>query len=128
VYWRYNFLSWLWMAVILILSFLPGKKLPEVAIWHFDKLIHVFFYALLFLFTAFGWKKQTRYPALKNISAAYVIGWCMIYGMLIEVGQELLTHDRNFDWFDVLANGIGSVGGYLFWKKLAKKMLQKANV
>ncbi len=105
---RHNLLSIFWTLIILILSFLPGKDLPEVGFFQFDKLVHVVFYLLLFAFTLIGWKRQTQFTLLKSISPYMIFIWCSLFGFLIECGQHFLTADRFFDWYDALANSIGA--------------------
>jgi VanZ family protein len=108
---RYNFLSVLWFVLIVVLSFLPGKDLPEVGIFQFDKLVHVVFYLLLFQFTMVGWKLQWQFRTLQNASGLCVFILCSVFGVLIECGQGLLTTDRFFDVYDAIANGIGALVG-----------------
>jgi len=109
---RYNFLSIFWFALILVLSFLPGKDLPEVGIFQFDKFIHAIFYLLLFVFTFVGWKKQSHFKMLHTVSGLYMFVLCAIFGGLIEVAQGLFTTDRYFDIYDMLANSIGAFAGF----------------
>ncbi len=108
---RYNFLSIFWCVLILVLSFLPGKDLPEVGIFQFDKLVHIIFYLLLFAFTFVGWKKQSQFIMLQNVSGLFMFVLCSGFGVLIECGQGLFTADRYFDIYDALANSIGALAG-----------------
>jgi VanZ family protein len=108
---RYNFLSIFWFVLILVLSFLPGKDLPEVSILQFDKLVHVIFYLFLFVFTYVGWKKQSQYKILQDVSGLLIFGLSAGFGLLIECGQGLFTADRYFDIYDAIANSIGALAG-----------------
>jgi VanZ family protein len=38
---------------------------------------------------------------------------CLLLGVALEVGQELLTATRQADWADILANGAGILAGWL---------------
>lgn len=111
MFWRYNFLSVGWLLLILVLSFLPGKDLPQVGFFQFDKLVHVLFYLILFVFTYIGWKKQQQLPALQQASVVQIAIGCSVIGLMIECGQHLFTADRYFDMFDALANSIGALAG-----------------
>ena len=108
---RYNFLSIFWFVLILVLSFLPGKDLPEVGILQFDKIVHVVFYLLLFVLTFVGWRKQSQFRILQNVSGLLMLILCSVFGVLIECGQGLLTADRYFDIYDAIANSIGALAG-----------------
>lgn len=107
----YNFLSIFWFVLILVLSFLSGKDLPEVGILQFDKFVHVIFYLLLFVFTFVGWKKQSQFKMLQSVSGVFMFILCSVFGVLIECGQGLFTADRYFDMYDALANSIGALAG-----------------
>lgn len=103
--------------LIAIVSLMPSSGVPKVEIKHLDKLIHFTMYFVLSinyaLALSFKYKKQNFkrwvYPFLLALS----------YGILIEIAQECFTSTRNFDVFDILANGIGSFFGILILKKLS---------
>jgi VanZ family protein len=120
---RYNFLSIGWMLLIIILSFLPGKELPEVNIFEFDKIVHFVFYFLLFLFTAYGWRKQWQFARLQKIALAFVLVFCFLFGLSIEFGQAALTTDRHFDLHDVAANSMGALAALIIWKIVLQQFL-----
>lgn len=124
---RYNFLSIGWMLLIIILSFLPGKDLPEVNIFQFDKIVHFVFYFLLFLFTAYGWRKQWQFAMLQKIALEFVLLFCFAFGLSIEFGQVIFTADRHFDLMDILANSLGAFTAFIFWERIEKNISNKTH-
>ena len=101
----------LWGLLILLLSIIPGKDLPDTGILHFDKIAHVtvYFVWILLLIPAIRYHKAlpgaSRYPFwISNMIA-------IPYGVLIEVVQETLMQDRHFDVYDIAANTMGCIAG-----------------
>ena len=41
----------------------------------------------------------------------------VILGIAIEFLQENFTHNRTFDWYDILANSIGAIVSFIYVKK-----------
>ena len=119
---KYNTLSIFWALLILVLCLLPGKDIPSLAIFEFDKLVHFLIYMLLALLMYYGWKKQTSFPALQNKTILKILIITSTYGFVVEILQELLTADRHFDILDALANSTGAVAGSLMGTFVKKKL------
>jgi len=90
---------------------MPGRDLPSVSLWEFDKAVHFGVYFLLAVMLYWGWKKQTLFPSLHRSTALKIMSFCLLYGFAVEVLQEWLTTDRHFDVYDALANGLGGLAG-----------------
>ena len=90
---------------------MPGRDLPSVSIWEFDKIVHFGVYFLLAVLLYWGWKKQQIVRFLHQQAALKIVLICVAYGFAVEVLQEWLTIDRHFDLFDALANGLGGLAG-----------------
>ncbi len=111
---KYNWPSIFWAAFILGICLMPGRDLPSVSIWEFDKIVHFGVYFLLAVLLYWGWEKQQIVRFLHQQVALKIVLICVAYGFAVEVLQEWLTTDRHFDLFDALANGLGGlVGGWL---------------
>jgi VanZ family protein len=111
---KYNWPSIFWAAFILGICLMPGRDLPSVSIWEFDKIVHFGVYFLLAVLLYWGWEKQQIVRFLHQQAALKIVLICVAYGFAVEVLQEWLTTDRHFDLFDALANGLGGlVGGWL---------------
>lgn len=80
-----------------------------------DKLIHVIIYIILVvIWLSYYFLKQYGNIDLKSFIK--ILFLCFIYGILIEVLQELFVPTRQADQFDVLANSIGLIlGTFIFW-------------
>lgn len=107
------------MLIILILSILPGKDLPYIDFWDIigsDKLAHLAVYAALsYLYTINIGLSRSKYkgtPAVPAIIAA------TLYGIGMELVQELFFVSREADLYDVLSNFIGAMIGTVMVKYL----------
>ena len=99
--------------MISLLLLVPGKNLTEVGldIPHLDKLIHfVMFSGLSFLFLSY-WNKRKKIVNRK-IKMTVIISFS-IFGVLIEVVQEVFISGRYFDVWDIVANVIGVIVGVI---------------
>jgi VanZ family protein len=110
---RIYFLSIAWAGVILTLSALPGRDLPEVDIIHIDKLAHVIVYAILSLFLGFSFKELSW---KKVVLGAFI--FTVSYGMAMELMQDRFFEERFFDWYDALANSLGAIVGIVIFRKI----------
>ena len=98
--WFWLGLGWTFIAVAVVVSLVPGQKLPPTGVS--DKLEHSVAYALLTLWFA-GIYPRTAY---------WRIGLSMfVLGVCIEVLQGLMPFGRQPDVRDVVANSLGIVGG-----------------
>ncbi len=117
----------LWSILILILLLLPGDKLPSKGFLetiHFDKLIHLFLFAVFAELWRYGLKHQDLQYAQSD--ARYRTEFIVlltggIYSVALEFFQYMFILARHFDIADILANTsgllIGLIGGQLFRKK-----------
>lgn len=92
----------LWMAVIFLLSSIPGKEFPVIPFPGFDKLVHIVLYSIL----GFLWSKALG----GRIYQAILIG--IVYGLSDEVHQ-LFVPFREFSLTDLLSDAVGVTGGVL---------------
>ena len=101
----------LWLIIILILSLIPGNKLPGIPIFpHFDKVVHAAMY--------FGLAILMIKPLRENIASRYYF-WailiCFVIGSLVELFQEYLAINRSGSLHDEMANVAGALLGLLFY-------------
>lgn len=104
--------------MILFLCLVPIKnKENSNLFWeHTDKLVHFFMYLVLVSLLLLTANAQT----LKSKGVVIIVCCAVIFGMIIEVIQELMNLGRHFDFFDLLANLMGVIFaliGYFLWKK-----------
>ncbi len=106
----------IWLIITTILLCIPGKNLPHktwFSIYQIDKLVHILiFFILSYLFcnikNEFIWK-------------IFVVMLCCIYGGLMEIVQEKFVSNRSFDFFDILANAVGSCAVIILALRTDKK-------
>jgi VanZ family protein len=93
----------------------PVSEIPKVEIPFLDKLVHVIMHALLIIiWLAYVFLGDKSHISIKNIFVVLFI--CFSYGIIIEALQHWFTLSRKFDFFDIIANGIGDLLGLLsFW-------------
>ena len=104
---------------ILILTGLPGSLLPSVKpVIGLDKVVHILMYATFAFLCLWGYRKQfidngVEYKK-RAIWLAVIIS--IAYGGLTEIIQETLVPGRTGDWFDFLADSIGTgIGALVFY-------------
>jgi VanZ family protein len=102
----YLSLAILWTLGIAFLCLASFNELPTIKISGADKYVH---FILHFGFTGLWFlylEKQSgviKRALVKSASASFV------YGIVIEIAQELFTTTRQADWHDVLANSSGAI-------------------
>jgi VanZ family protein len=104
-----------WLLVISFLFMLPGSALPNQT-WlsriHFDKWIHIGFFALLL----FLWRS-----ALGRGKNSWLLAGGLAYGIIVEFAQEHWVPNRSFDLYDIMADFVGSLLGLWVGEQVYKK-------
>jgi VanZ family protein len=106
--WQY-LLPFSWAICIAVLGLLPQHEIPHPHWFSFqnaDKAIHAFLFFVLFALVYRSILKSTA-PNFKH--SMWVVTYCVIYGLLIEIAQYIFTVDRAFEWLDICFNSIGSI-------------------
>ena len=108
---------------ILFLTGLPGSVFPRVKpVIGMDKMVHILMYATFAFLCIWGYRKQFvsngKAYQKKALLLTALIG--IGYGGLTELMQEFLVPTRTGDWFDFLADSMGTLIGvsvfFLFFK------------
>lgn len=109
-------------------------KLGKISVGSFsptDKLLHlVAYFGLLLLWKVYFILKNKPESNYKN-NLLKLAGLAILFGMLIEVLQGVLTNYREPDWYDILANTTGillAVVIFLFFEKNLKRLNSKINL
>lgn len=105
-----NFL-WLaiaWTVFITVTSLVSFSSVPKIKIIGNDKLVHFLFYLVFVIF--WGLAKIQSYFKLKY--DLIIVFIAILYGIIIEVLQGVLTQTRQADFYDALANSLGALVGY----------------
>lgn len=107
-------LFWVAVAIVAVLSLLPGDYLPPIAFSVWDKAQHALGFLVL------GALGLWSYPKDSNT----VVFGLLIYGAAIEMVQAA-TGWRYGDWQDWLANAVGVALAYGLWR--AVKITNKSS-
>lgn len=101
---------------IAYLSLTPKLSLPkEGVLGQSDKVAHFLVYFLLSFSASWGFLRKN-----KKISKSlwlYIILVCIVYGILLEILQELIPDTRQFDFLDILANVLGVLANKVVFKR-----------
>jgi VanZ family protein len=102
-----------WTLIILALCTVPGKDLPNTGLFQQDKWGH------LGVFLIWAFLLYRIHPNWKS-----VLFWGIVYGFGLEVYQSLLPFGRMMDFWDGVADTIGTVLG-IFVGIMYQKQIQK---
>lgn len=114
-----------WFFLTLIAISIPGKELPKFGPWFeqisVDKLIHTFLFGML----AALWMLPV---ALSTVNIQNKTHWFIkvtiataIWGLAAELIQKYFIPMRSYDLVDLLANTLGAVVAFVYFKvKFAK--------
>lgn len=118
---RYYFPAIAWTVIMLVLTLLPSPDFPHTflsTIPFFDKMVHAGIFGLFVILWYAGAYKSLRTKDGKGgiphpmTLLARVILAAIVLGLLIEVVQkEWRTIQRDFEWFDWIADILGAFLG-----------------
>jgi len=112
------FLKKHWMSIplcliILYLCFMDTEPLPKIRISNFDKFVH---FVMFLTVSGVVYFENSNYFRRKVSLSKIIISsffFPVVYGGLIEIGQEYLAPPRSGDWMDFLSNVIGAFAGLI---------------
>ena len=109
---------------IITVAFLsPAADIPKVSIPYLDKIMHALIHCVLaFIWLWFAFSGDKYHISLNSVIVVLVL--CFSYGIAIEAAQHWFTASRQFDLFDVLANGIGGLLGFWSFKKVRSRIVR----
>ncbi|TRX55574.1 VanZ family protein [Fulvivirga sp. M361] len=99
-----------WALLILILTLTPGKAVPDIGLFDYDKLGHAGIFMVQSYLIIMGLYKVNP---LKGNRLKYALSGLVIvvlYGFAIEYAQSFIP-DRGMELYDAIANIIGSFFG-----------------
>ena len=86
---------------------------------YFDKWVHAGLFGMLTIL--FSWPFRKLYPAQHSLFISIAV-LSLLYGIAMEYVQKYLTTDRDFDYADMIADGVGCVIGYFFTRFILAKI------
>jgi len=113
----------IWGIFIFIMSSFPGDDIPKSFIINIpfaDKIIHFFLYFLLVILILFGFLRKSK-TILTVWKFLFVFFISLLYGILLEILQDLIFVMRSVDLLDIAANAAGSFIGLLTFYYIMKK-------
>lgn len=117
---RYYLPAIAWTVIMLVLTLLPSPDFPHTflsSIPYFDKMVHAGIFGLfVILWYAGAYKSRQKEGEAKALHPmtllARVIVAAIVLGLIIEVVQkEWRTIQRDFEWFDWIADILGAFFG-----------------
>lgn len=112
-------ITWTVLITYLSLATIDSSIGSAIKIPHKDKIVHFIFY---FIFVCL-WTISLSSGPYKSKVGIVILLIAIVYGILMEVFQGLLTIDRTPDQYDVIANSSGAIVGWF----VVKKYLQNKN-
>jgi len=115
------FIGVIYTLLITGVFLLPTTKITLINISYLDKLAHVLIHwAFSFIWLWYFFLNDKCHISVKMVFVTLLM--CFFYGILIEVSQHCFTATRKFDLYDIVANGIGSLMGLLFFQIVKYKI------
>src|SRR5215471_12441830 len=117
-------LFFIWMLIILYLSFTPLTNWPQETILqklYVDKLVHITMYSILSFLLLLGLTRQQKKLPLRYQAIVVAVLFCAAMGATIEFLQPVLTMYRKFEWLDMAANATGAILGYYIFRGVQRK-------
>lgn len=87
-----------------------------------DKVVHFSMYFVLTFMWAVEGLKQYRFRWWRYNSVKLSLIFCILLGVVLELVQLYLLPDRDFDYYDVLANTLGAIGALIFFRIIYGKV------
>ena len=102
----YLFAALIWTCSILLLCLEPASDLPKVEISNVDKLVH---FAFHFGFIILWYLYFNSHKKIINYKAPVILFFVsLVFGIVIELAQQVYTTSRKGDWLDVVSNVSGA--------------------
>jgi len=117
------FIAIIYSISILFLSLANLNEIEVIQLEASDKLYHILSYTVLVMLWLIYFKYKNKHL---NFQSKYTTAsLVLVFGIIIEIFQLILTNYRSFDWWDILANGIGIFSGMILFLPLEKYLINK---
>ena len=115
MFFRFTYPALCWAAFIILLTLTSGREFPDVSLVSFDKIVHLFLFAVQSYLFIRGFIRQTQFILLRYYPIALSFIICLFLGASTELMQAYLLTDRAGDFFDFIANVVGAVFGIIIF-------------
>ena len=106
---KFLFLAITWTVFVVVASLVSFNQVPKVKVIGSDKLVHFLFYLIFVVLWSLA-KKQTCFKIKYSLLIVVI---AIVFGIIIEILQGVLTKTRQADFYDVVANSLGAIVGCL---------------
>ena len=106
---NFLFLAITWTVFVVVASLVSFNSVPKVKVIGSDKLVHFLFYLIFVVLWSLA-KKQTCFKIKYSLLIVVI---AIVFGIIIEILQGVLTKTRQADFYDVVANSLGAIVGCL---------------
>ncbi|PQJ79482.1 VanZ family protein [Polaribacter porphyrae] len=113
---NFIFIAIILTIVILCLSLIKTPSTVKIDVKNVDKVFHALAYFTLTISWLFSFYKKP------NKKYAIVIS-CIIFGIIIEALQNILTNYRTADYLDIFANSLGALFALVFFNIFQKNRI-----
>ncbi|MDF1672543.1 MAG: VanZ family protein [Vicingaceae bacterium] len=117
---KYYIPAIVWLVIITVISGFPGNHVPKLPVWQFDKLVHSVIYFVLSICLLYGFHSQYKAENTRLRTAVIIIIFGVFYGGFMEILQHYIFINRSGNWYDFIANAIGSVLGVFIYPFVIK--------
>jgi VanZ family protein len=115
----------IWLVIVTWLSVIPNLQLPPMEFVASDKVGHTAAYFLLCFLCLWGLSRRNPGRSPDKKQALYVMLFCAGYGVLMEFVQYFFIPGRYCEFYDMVANALGAVLGWLAFRLLFQRKLVK---
>jgi VanZ family protein len=119
----------LWTLIILVLTGLPGDTFPEViSFWDWlqpDKVVHIIMFAVLSFIILYDAPMQYLQGKRRYLFVIAVVSGTALFGLLTEILQYYVFIGRSGNVYDVMADCVGALTGWLLFDQLIQKKIIK---
>lgn len=109
---RHNQYSISILFIILVLTLIPGKEVPDEELKNIDKMVHVLLFFTFTISAIIGLLKQHQFMLLNRHACKIGLFTAIVVGVVVEILQGTIVPNRAFDVFDMVANSVGVALGY----------------
>ena len=118
-----------WALFILVITGIPGSYFPGITtFWEWlqpDKIVHVFVFAVLSFAILYGIRSQYIQNNRRYYYTVLAVGSTAVYGLLTEVLQYYVFIGRSGNVYDVLADFVGAIVGWILFNWVSQKKILK---
>lgn len=110
--------------VLCYLTLVP-KPLPNIEnpFLHFDKLVHILMFFIVYIIYAFDYIRQERQHTLSFSVLLVILMITILLGGFIELAQGTALIHRGCDIWDFVADSIGAILAFVFCRPIMKKII-----